>query len=178
MRRARSTTWGARLLLFAALLLGIATMHTLGHPTDHGGALGAHAAPALHSADTPAAGHTGHAAPAHDPGLSPAGPAFLADPAGPAGVDAPPGAAHALQGADGGEHGGLPGGADPMSVCLAVLGAATAVALLTGGLLGALRRRFLASLATAQALTRRAALPPAPPPPHATRLAQLSVLRV
>ncbi|MEC4017231.1 hypothetical protein [Streptomyces sp. H27-D2] len=32
--------WCGRLLLFAALLLGIVTMHTLGHPGEHSGAGG------------------------------------------------------------------------------------------------------------------------------------------
>ncbi|MCY0955162.1 hypothetical protein [Streptomyces sp. H27-S2] len=32
----RATAWHARLLLCAALLLGIVTMHSLGHPAEHG----------------------------------------------------------------------------------------------------------------------------------------------
>ncbi|MFE0047526.1 hypothetical protein ACFWYJ_30500, partial [Streptomyces albireticuli] len=40
--RRRVVAWCGRLLLFAALLLGIVTMHTLGHPTsDHGAGSGA-----------------------------------------------------------------------------------------------------------------------------------------
>lgn len=41
--RRRVAAWCGRLLLFAALLLGIVTMHTLGHPRDHGTAAGTHA---------------------------------------------------------------------------------------------------------------------------------------
>ncbi|GAA0362696.1 DUF6153 family protein [Streptomyces blastmyceticus] len=36
----KATAWCGRLLLFAALLLGIVTMHTLGHPAGHGGSRG------------------------------------------------------------------------------------------------------------------------------------------
>ncbi|MET7474779.1 hypothetical protein ABZT17_10530 [Streptomyces sp. NPDC005648] len=36
MDRSRSQTYG-RLLLFAVLLLGVLTMHTLGHPSEEGG---------------------------------------------------------------------------------------------------------------------------------------------
>ncbi|GHF32929.1 DUF6153 family protein [Streptomyces morookaense] len=39
----KAAAWCGRLLLFAALLLGIVTMHTLGHPAGHGGG---HPAPA------------------------------------------------------------------------------------------------------------------------------------
>ncbi|MEU2577250.1 hypothetical protein ABZ603_28065 [Streptomyces anulatus] len=34
--RSRSVTYG-QLMLFAALLFGIVTMHTVGHPAEHGG---------------------------------------------------------------------------------------------------------------------------------------------
>ncbi|UQI43951.1 hypothetical protein M1P56_06100 [Streptomyces sp. HU2014] len=66
-------------------------------------------------------------------------------------------------------------GMDPMSVCLAVLGAAllTLVLLLTAA---ALRRRAAARPATARARLR--ALWPIPPPPRHKSLARLSVLRV
>ncbi|MEU5425466.1 DUF6153 family protein [Streptomyces olivoreticuli] len=51
----KATAWCGRLLLFAALLLGIVTMHTLGHPTGHGENRGtaSHAMAAM--ADDPAA---------------------------------------------------------------------------------------------------------------------------
>lgn len=32
----KATAWAGRLLLFAALLFGIVTMHTLGHPSENG----------------------------------------------------------------------------------------------------------------------------------------------
>lgn len=32
----KATAWAGRLLLFAALLFGILTMHTLGHPSENG----------------------------------------------------------------------------------------------------------------------------------------------
>ncbi|PAU47838.1 hypothetical protein CK936_16525 [Streptomyces albireticuli] len=66
-------------------------------------------------------------------------------------------------------------GMDPMSVCLAVLGAAllALVLLLTAA---ALRRRLAARPAAARALLRD--LWPLPPPPRHKSLARLSVLRV
>lgn len=42
---AAATAWCGRLLLFAALLLGIVTMHSFGHPAAHGDDL--HAPPAV-----------------------------------------------------------------------------------------------------------------------------------
>ncbi|MEU8891047.1 DUF6153 family protein [Streptomyces sp. NPDC048442] len=83
--------WGGRLLLFAALLLGIVTMHTLGHPSgEHGGRdTGSVSISAPMTA--PHALHTAPGTTASDP--TPA----LSSPQGPL-------------------H-----GMDPMSVCLAVL---------------------------------------------------------
>ncbi|MEV5377690.1 DUF6153 family protein [Streptomyces nondiastaticus] len=132
-----AAAWCGRLLLLSALLLGIVTMHTLGHPTGHAGmshearthaAAGAH--PQTHSA----------------PGASP----VADDP-----LTAP--------------------GMDPMSVCLAVLGAAllTLVLLLVTAALG----RPAAALASARARLLRP-LWPIPPPPRHKSLARLSVLRV
>ncbi|WFB11988.1 hypothetical protein LRS74_24655 [Streptomyces sp. LX-29] len=45
-----TAAWGGRLVLLAALLFGIVTMHTLGHPTGHGsgGQDGSHATAAHH----------------------------------------------------------------------------------------------------------------------------------
>lgn len=63
-RQHKAAAWCGRLLLFAALLLGIVTMHTLGHPAEHGGGHAVAMAPP-HSAHAPAAEP---AAPhAHDP---------------------------------------------------------------------------------------------------------------
>ncbi|MBB5118673.1 hypothetical protein [Streptomyces eurocidicus] len=76
----------------------------------------------------------------------------------------------------GGAHASDPAhhtGMDPMSVCLAVLGAALLTLLLTTA---ALRRRRTVLPVTARALLR--ALWPVPPPPRHKALARLSVLRV
>ncbi|MFE2877189.1 hypothetical protein ACFXG6_22255 [Streptomyces roseus] len=101
----RATRW-PRLLLFAALLLGIVTMHTLGHPSrSHAmedATAAASVAPARH-----AAGHTADHLPDHavrTPGDR--SPAAGAPPAGT--------------------------GMDPMSVCLAVLGGLTLLILGAG----------------------------------------------
>ncbi|WP_019545956.1 DUF6153 family protein [Streptomyces sulphureus] len=138
-----------RLLLFAALVLGIALMHTLGHPS--GGGEAHHTAATQH---TPAAAqHTSveQDGTPRDPQLAPA--AHLSAP---------------------GTH-DEDGGTDPLSVCLAVLGALAAA-----GLLGAaLARGRAPRLPAAACLVTpgRAPPPPPEPPPHAIRLAQLSVLR-
>ncbi|MCC3779706.1 DUF6153 family protein [Streptomyces sp. UNOB3_S3] len=136
--RRRVAAWCGRLLLFAALLLGIVTMHTLGHPRDHGPAAGAHAMASV-----------GHAM---------------------------PGAGHASVPAASIPHGGGHGGMDPLSVCLAVLGAGWAAAFLLS--LGAfLRDRTGTGPVAARAWFSRA-LWPVPPPPRQKALARLSVLRV
>ncbi|MFE4977653.1 DUF6153 family protein [Kitasatospora sp. NPDC056651] len=95
-----------RLLLLAALLLGIVTMHTLGHPGGGHEAAGAHASAmrqvgALH--------HVAHAG-TREHAASGASAASAVDPA-------------------------APGGMDPMTVCLAVLAGWTLVLLLAGPLL-------------------------------------------
>lgn len=82
---------GRQLLLFAALLFGIFTMHTVGHPAEHADPdLVAHAAPVAASAG-PAAVSALEVGGAHH--------------SGPASPDSPL------------------SGMDPLSVCLAVLGA-------------------------------------------------------
>ncbi|MEU2516749.1 hypothetical protein [Streptomyces syringium] len=153
--RRKATAWCGRLLLFAALLLGIVTMHTLGHPSEHGsGQPGPTAArPATHA--MPAHAMPAHAAPVRADGTAPA--AMAAPAAGAPRTDPPP-------------HSGM----DPMSVCLAVLAAGWAVALLLG--LAAFLRR---SAAAAPAIRARLlhTLWPIPPPRHKA-LARLSVLRV
>ncbi|WP_016906811.1 DUF6153 family protein [Streptomyces xiaopingdaonensis] len=138
-----------RLLLFAALVLGIALMHTLGHPSGDGEA---HRTAAVQHTST-----TAQHAPAERDG-TPADTRL----APPAHLSAP-----------GGHDEG--GGTDPLSVCLAVLGALAAA-----GLLGAaLARGRTPRLPAAACLVTpgRAPPPPPEPPPHAIRLAQLSVLR-
>ncbi|WP_171162164.1 hypothetical protein [Streptomyces sp. I05A-00742] len=132
-------TWGGRLLLLAALLLGIVTMHTLGHPTEHGH-------PTDHGRPTAPAAHTAHSSP------------------------------HAVT-APVTEHLTPPPrpGMDPMSVCLAVLGAGWTVVLLLA--LAALRRPSGTAGAAPRAWHVHA-LWPVPPPPRHKALARLSVLRV
>ncbi|QPA01590.1 hypothetical protein DI273_23930 [Streptomyces violascens] len=139
-----------RLLLLAALLLGVLTMHTLGHPTgDHGSAHGA----------------------AHGPG------AVAAAPAAPVGSGAAehhsPAAGAATGTSD--SSGSLPG-TDPLSVCLAVLAALTVGLLLrAGGLLW--RGAAPGSAARALLTGRRGGQWPIAPPTRLA-LARLSVLRI
>ncbi|GAU65711.1 Syd protein [Streptomyces sp. NBRC 110611] len=139
-----------RLLLFTALLFGIVTMHTLGHPAEH-------------SAPSMADGGLGTAAsaPAHHAAAASVTDVSVTD-APRADGDAP--RAH---------HPAPLGGMDPMSVCLAVLGAATLALLFCG----VLARRPADVPATVLARLPHA-LRPIPPPPRGTLLAQLSVLRV
>ncbi|MBB5933315.1 hypothetical protein [Streptomyces zagrosensis] len=163
----RGTPWGARLLLFTALLFGVVTMHTLGHPTGHGTPAG-HTAPvqtqqtqqtqsaaARHLDHPTAAGagasvhHTAHAerpAAPHTAAAPLAAPLHLTDPA----------------------HGGM----DPMSVCLAVLGVWTIALLLSA----AARRR--ASASAAERLTALAHALRPDPPPRLASLARRTVLRM
>lgn len=153
--RRKATAWCGRLLLFAALLLGIVTMHTLGHPSEHGsGQPGPTAArPVTHA--MPAHAMPAHAAASQADDIAPA--AMAAPAADAPRTDPPP-------------HSGM----DPMSVCLAVLAAGWAVALLLG-LAALLRRSGAAAPATRARLLRT--LWPIPPPRHKA-LARLSVLRV
>ncbi|MFC5724058.1 hypothetical protein ACFP1Z_28210 [Streptomyces gamaensis] len=147
-----ATAWCGRLLLFAALLLGIVTMHTLGHPR-HDAAAAAHGSGA----------HAGSAAQhAHETEAHQAVPALHAAPVRPA----PEGAAQPAPG-------GL--GMDPSSVCLAVLGAGLLLLVLRE-LFRAAQRRFRAPGVRIRAALLRA-LWPIPPPPRGKSLARLSVLR-
>ncbi|MEU7042281.1 hypothetical protein AB0A77_14625 [Streptomyces varsoviensis] len=146
--RRGATAWCGRLLLFAALLLGIVTMHTLGHPAEHG-APAASAHSAGHRA--PAVATEGHGSPG----------AAMAD--APADAHSPTLAAVPA-------HGDM----DPMSVCLAVLGV-WVLGLLVG--LAARDRRAHATAAAPRSRLPRA-LWPIPPPPRHKALARLSVLRV
>lgn len=153
-----AAAWCGRLLLLSALLLGIVTMHTLGHPTGHAGTgtgtghnrAGTHATAGAHvvaGAHAVAGAHPQtHSAPAAPPGASP----IADDP-----LTAP--------------------GMDPMSVCLAVLGAAL-LALVLLLVTAALRRPAAAVPAVRARLLR--VLWPIPPPPRHKSLARLSVLRV
>ncbi|MET8671157.1 hypothetical protein ABZV73_05435 [Streptomyces albidoflavus] len=151
-----------RLLLLAALLLGVLTMHTLGHPTgDHGGA------------------HSGAHGAAHGPGTVAAAPAA---PAGSGAAEHHSPAAGIAAGAAAGAVTGTPDssdplpGTDPLSVCLAVLAALTLGLLLrAGGLLGG----GAAPGSAARVLLggRRGAQWPIAPPTRLA-LARLSVLRI
>ncbi|MEU3963032.1 hypothetical protein AB0F42_25020 [Streptomyces buecherae] len=164
------TAWGARLLLFTALLFGIVTMHTLGHPTEHGGTSG-HAPPA-------AAPHPGTAHAAHQPAAQAADhPALTSE-------DAPTPevvrtsddllASGDAVGLGDPRRFGAPGhgGMDPLSVCLAVLAAWSVVLLLSA----AARRRAtarVARLGTAYAPAPWPAPPPRPAPPTRTTVLRL-----
>ncbi|MFE3995649.1 hypothetical protein ACFXPW_28715 [Streptomyces goshikiensis] len=163
----RAARW-TRSTLLAALLLGIVTMHTLGHPSeshameDVTGArtvaqerpLPAHQAPAARQApahQAPAARQApAHQARAHQ---APAAHAVAPAPGGPA-VHAPPGTAM-----------------DPMSVCLAVLAGLVLLAL------GRALVRYDGGRATGGRLPGRFPAGPDPPGPREL-LRRLAVLRV
>nr|WSW46124.1 hypothetical protein OG296_25170 [Streptomyces sp. NBC_01001] len=128
----RAARW-PRLLLLAALLLGIVTMHTLGHPSRSHTMEDAAPAVAVASAGR-AADHT----PVHAPGHVPADRTDTAAGAG-AGMVTGPGAgtvtvpAHASHDRGPAAESPPPGsGMDPMSVCLAVLGGLTLLILGAG----------------------------------------------
>ncbi|WP_369211996.1 DUF6153 family protein [Streptomyces flavofungini] len=156
MARTRNRTGTGQLLLLAALLLGIVTMHTLGHPAE---TASGHS-PAHGSARSAA---SAEAAPVRgtDPGTRMAGPAH----------GSPHGMTHFGAGDESGGHGGM--AMDPLSVCLAVLGAFTLVVLVRAG-----PWRPGGALARAPAAGRlRGPDRPEPPPPRAL-LSRLSVLRL
>ncbi|MBD0673550.1 hypothetical protein [Streptomyces sp. CBMA156] len=144
--------WVLRLLLLAALLLGIVTMHTLGHP---GGGHGGHEGSGTGVSAMPPAGAAHHGPDAGAPSVHPAAhpAAFAVDPTGvgPA----------------------APGGLDPMAVCLAVLAGWTLVLLVVGPLLR--RSGDAAAEVRARLLTAVRALPP--PGGGRILLTRLSVLR-
>ncbi|TGB05967.1 DUF6153 family protein [Streptomyces sp. MZ04] len=149
MATTRRPAKGGQLLLLAALLLGIVTMHTLGHPTGHGS--GAEQASVQREMRGTATAQG--LARAHDMGTEPV--ARTADDTVTASSPA-------------GLH-----GMDPLSVCLAVLGAFTLLLLLRAGLL-----RPGGFGVPARALARPLdGLRPRPPPPRIL-LARLSVLRI
>ncbi|MFF2118486.1 hypothetical protein ACFVXH_14325 [Kitasatospora sp. NPDC058184] len=157
--------WAPRLLLLAALLFGIVTMHTLGHPGGgHGGSggYGGHGGSGGHEgAGTHASAvHPAHPAAAvhHGPAAAPMEAASAVDPAILAASAVDP---------------TIAGGMDPMAVCLAVLAGWTLVLLLAGPLL----RRSGDAAAEVRARLLRAVR--ALPPPGGGRilLTRLSVLR-
>ncbi|MFE4520200.1 hypothetical protein ACFRMQ_39290 [Kitasatospora sp. NPDC056783] len=145
-----------RLLLLAALLLGIVTMHTLGHPGGGHEAAGTHAA-GMHAAGTQASG-------AHGSAMRPAGALHQVEHADTyAHAHAAPAAVHPA----------APGGMDPMAVCLAVLAGWTLVLLVVGPLLS--RSGDAAAWVRARLLRAVRALPP--PGGGRILLTRLSVLR-
>ncbi|MFE5863072.1 hypothetical protein ACFQ77_21360 [Streptomyces virginiae] len=150
-RSAQRAAPGARLLLLAALLLGIVTMHTLGHPTESHAVQDVSPAHSVASATLPAPaahGGTRHTAAATAAGVpSPAVPAW--------GYEMP-----ATE-------------MDPMSVCLAVL--AGLVVLLIGT--GRTGSRRAAPLGGAARIPGRSGGGPDPPSPREL-LTRLAVLRV
>ncbi|MEU4025000.1 hypothetical protein [Streptomyces anulatus] len=148
--RSRSGTYG-QLMLFAALLFGIVTMHTVGHPAEHGGSSVSAPAMAEHPAQDPGQDQA--------PGLVPA-----------------PGVADAQQSPPHDSPGsGTPmSGMDPLSVCLAVLGV-WGLALVGSWLLGL--RADGRPLGTPVGAGPLRVLRPIPPP-RISVLASVSVLRI
>jgi hypothetical protein len=147
--------WG-QLTLLAALLFGIVTMHTLGHPSGHGTGTGMSAAMRT-GAGTSADNGSDHSA------YAMSAPSAMAAPS--SAMSAPSAAPEPK----------MPpmSGMDPLSVCLAVLGGFTLVLLLAvaPGRPGADLLRPPARIRLPHALW-----PNAPPP--RTLLARLSVLRI
>ena len=185
-----------RLLLVVALVLGIFTMHTLGHPGGssgsggHGGAhaasgteagSGAQAGPGAHApGERAAAGHsvTGHATPGHaaaghaaSTGHAPDGHASTGHPLDSgAHMDVPPGPVAEDPAGVAAQH--EPGeGMDMTGLCLAVLSVWALAGLLCAALVR-LRGLPLNLLAYAVRLLRPN------PPPRPPTLAQLSILRI
>lgn len=150
-------TYG-QLMLFAALLFGIVTMHTVGHPAEHGGSSPSAPAASEHTAQGPG--------PAQGPIMNPA-----QDPA----QALIPGVADARQSPHDSPGSGTPmSGMDPLSVCLAVLGA-WGLALVGSWLLGL--RADGRPLGTPVGAGLLRALRPIPPP-RISVLDSVSVLRI
>lgn len=179
-----------RLLLLAALLLGVVTMHTLGHPAGghgghggrggyggHGGhgGYGGHAGRGTGSDRVAARQASGHHAMAAEPVRAPAVRLVTGGPG--LGADADPGSGPASaavsRAASAFADPSAPGGMDPMAVCLAVLAGWTLVLLIAGPLLRS------GGDAAAEVRARLLRAVRAQPPPGGGRilLARLSVLR-
>ncbi|MEV0224211.1 hypothetical protein [Streptomyces sp. NPDC050704] len=152
MTKPRKQVYG-QLMLFAALLLGIVAMHTLGHPSGHGAGHGqgpGHGSMAasehrVTSAHAMSSTHSSERASAADPAQT-----TLVSAAGQTPMS----------------------GMDLSAVCLAVLGTFTFLVLVAV----AFRRPSSPGAAPSDARPARA-LRPDPPPPG-TLLARLSVLRI
>ncbi|MFD8893316.1 hypothetical protein [Streptomyces sp. NPDC059566] len=149
-RSARRAAPGVRLLLLAALLLGIVTMHTLGHPTE------SHAmedvSPAHSVASARPAAPAGHGGTRH-----------TAVPAADTPAPAVSSWGHTMPATE----------MDPMSVCLAVL-AGLVVVLIGTGRPGS---RAAAPLGGAARIPGRSGGGPDPPAPREL-LTRLAVLRI
>ncbi|MGW1218624.1 hypothetical protein ACWD6O_29660 [Streptomyces californicus] len=203
--RSRGVSCG-QLVLFAALLFGIVTMHTVGHPAEHGGraaslssagpAADPSAGPAAVIAEDLSAIFVAHSSPATMEGFpSVTAESFsavivegfssaavmtdasAADAAHPSAADtaspSSPGTAHTPGHDSGGDA--PTSGMDPLSVCLAVLGA-WGLALLATWLLLGLRADGRRLGAPVGAGLLRASRPN--PPPSISVLAAVSVLRM
>ncbi|MEU2797241.1 hypothetical protein [Streptomyces sp. NPDC007117] len=183
--RSRGVTYG-QLMLFAALLFGIVTMHTVGHPAEHGGAT---AMSTAFASEAPASGTSASQASASPAASSPAAsssdassspawagqapPAHAPAPARAPGLaDAPHPSSHDVPG-EAGTDAPL-SGMDPLSVCLAVLGVWT-LALAGFRLLGL--RADARPLCTPVGAGLLRVLRPHPPSPIPV-LAGISVLRI
>lgn len=155
MAAATRSVNGRQLLLLAALLFGIVTMHTLGHPTGH--------------SSSPATGHSSHqmSGPATGHSSSHPSPSGSEQAASHARVAAATDAPVGMVGVDGVD------GMDPLSVCLAVLAALTLVLLLKAGLL-----RPGGFAVPACPFARLLDGPRPEPPPPRILLSRLSVLRI
>ncbi|WP_371587659.1 hypothetical protein [Streptomyces virginiae] len=163
-RSAQRAAPGARLLLLAALLLGIVTMHTLGHPTESHAVQDVSPAHSVASATLPApAAHGGTRHTAVTAAITALGTAVGTATA--AGVPSPAVPAWGYE---------MPATEmDPMSVCLAVL--AGLVVLLIGT--GRTGSRRAAPLGGAARIPGRSGGGPDPPSPREL-LTRLAVLRV
>ncbi|MEW1690715.1 hypothetical protein ACIQOF_04270 [Streptomyces sp. NPDC091265] len=176
MSGTRGARYG-RLLLFATLLFGIFTMHTVGHPAEQGrtgtALTGSHA---MDAAEAPDAGSMASDAMRAVDAVAGDATALAAAAAGPLAPDAMTAAGMAPP-----PDAGRPGrpapmqGIDPMAVCLAVL-SAWALALLTVLLVA--RRPADRPAAGAGARSPRMPRPPPPPRPRKAVLIGLSVLRI
>ncbi|MFH9422880.1 DUF6153 family protein [Streptomyces sp. NPDC017529] len=146
----KAAAWCGRLLLFAALLVGIVGMHTLGHPV---GGHGSAPAPAAHQQQP-----THEAQPSHQPSQHAQHASSPFSPSSPSSSTAD-------------DHHAM----NPGAVCLAVLSVWVLALVRTGRLLG---RQAVDLLAAVRARLLRGLRPEPPPVPRHKHLARLSVLRV
>ncbi|KOG59002.1 hypothetical protein ADK76_16640 [Streptomyces griseoflavus] len=160
----KAAAWCGRLLLFAALIVGIVGMHTLGHP------VGGHGSGATGPAHRPmTAAHQEHAQPMPGPHQEHAAREHAARQHADQEHTAQHLTVRASSIADD-DHAMNPG-----AVCLAVLSLWVLVLVRTGRLLG---RRAADLLAAVRARLLRGLRPLPPPVPRHKHLARLSVLRV